>query len=257
MKIAMVVGLALFLAASTATGRVKAGDVLAGVQPGADGKIDVVTIFPHQDDETIFVGGTLLTVKKDPRVRTHVICLTLGELSSAKEVLKITPEEQARIRTQELQSAAAALKVDELIQLKYHDQGLAKLDQAALTQEIVDLIARTGAEVVITYGADGITGHIDHRTLSQAVTAAFPQSQAQKLFYVSLPRRLAFLFSLYSHTRPKPPTLAMDIRPVRKLKSLALHEHATQRDFSGKFSDLKLMGAIKHEWFTLAGEKPS
>ena len=256
MKKAMMAGLALFLAASAATARVKPGDILAGVRPGADGKIDVVTIFPHQDDETIFVGGTLLTVKRDPRVRTHVICLTLGELSSAKEVLKITPEEQGRIRTQELLSAAAALEVDEVIQLHYHDQGLASLDPAALAKEIADLIARTGAEVVITYGTDGITGHIDHRTLSKAVTAAFPQSQAQKLYYVSLPRRLALVYSLHSHTRPQPPTLAVDIRSVKKLKDLALHEHATQRDFSGRFSTLEMTGKIKHEWFTLAGEKP-
>jgi LmbE family N-acetylglucosaminyl deacetylase len=256
MKKAMTVFLAWLVFASVAAGRAKGGDILEGIQPGADGKIDVVTIFPHQDDETIFAGGTLLTVKQDPRARTHVICLTLGELSSAKEVLKITPEEQGRIRTQELLSAAAALSVDEVIQLHYHDQGLASLDQAALTKEIVELIARTGAEVVITYGADGITGHIDHRTLSQAVTAAFPQSQAQKLYYVSLPRRLSLLYSLYSHSRPRPPTLAVDIRPVKKLKNLALHEHATQRDFSGRFSTLEMTGKIKHEWFTLAGEKP-
>ena len=241
--------------ASMAAGRVQEGDILEGVQPGADGKIDLVTIFPHQDDETIFAGGTLAKVKQDPRARTHVICLTLGELSSAKEVLKITPEQQGRIRTQELLSAAAALGVDEVIQLHYHDQGLASLDPAALTKEILDLIARTGAEVVITYGADGITGHIDHRTLSRAVTAAFPQSQAQKLYYVSLPRRLGLLYSLHSHARPRPPTLVVDIRPVKKLKDLALHEHATQRDFSGRFSTLEMTGHIKHEWFTLAGEK--
>jgi N-acetylglucosamine malate deacetylase 2 len=240
--------------ASIAAGRVKEGNVLEGVQPGADGKIDVVVIFPHQDDETIFTGGTLLTVKQDARVRTHVICLTLGELSGAKKVLKITPEHMGRIRSQELLSATAALGVDEVIQLQYHDQGLAALDPAALTQEIVDLLSRTGAEVVITFGADGITGHLDHRTLSKVVTAAFPQSRAQRLYYVSMPRRVDLFYSLKSHVHPQPPTLAVDIRPVKILKDLALHEHATQRDFSAIYTNLEMTGHIKHEWYTLAGE---
>lgn len=255
MKRWILVLLAIFLLSFAAWGRAKEHDPLAGVQPGPDGKIDVVAIFPHQDDETIFVGGTLLTVKKDPRVRTHVVCFTLGDLSSAKDYLRISGEELARIRVQELRSATTDLRVDELIQLEHPDQGLPKLAPETLAEEAREMIERTGAEVVITYGPDGMTGHVDHRALSAAVTAAFPQTPAQRLYYVSLPRFWARLVPNEARMLPAPATLKVNIRPVKKLKGLALCAHASQKFYSGWMLNVSMKNLFEHEWFALAAEK--
>jgi len=253
-KMILTIGLSLLLG-SAALGRPREGSILDGIRPGPDGKIDVVTIFPHQDDETIFVGGTLLIAKQDPRVRTHIVCFTLGDLSSARDYLHITGEELAKIRIEELQSAATVLRVDELIQLDHPDQGLPKLPPEALAEEAREMIERTGAEVVITYGPDGMTGHSDHRALSAAVFAAFPQSQAQRLYYVSLSRFWSGVFPNEAKLRPQPATVKVDIAPVKKLKGLALSTHASQKFYSGWLLNLGMMNRFDHEWFARAAEK--
>jgi len=229
-------------------------DLLEAIKPGPDGKIDVITILPHEDDETIFVGGTIMKMKQDPRVRVHIMCLTLGDMSDTNKVLKITPELQGRIRSRELRSAAAVLGADEVIQLDYHDQGLASADQSILRQKILDEIDRTDAELVVGYGPDGITGHIDHKTGSRAVTEAFKQSKAQKLYYISLPRSVKGTFALMGAKPPMEPTVKVDIRPFKKLKMLAIDEHATQKWFAGFFQHASMLNWFDNEYFTLGAE---
>ena len=254
MKIKIALVMVLLTLAFAARAELPVGSLLDGVKPGADGKIDVITIFPHQDDETIFAGGTILKMKQDPRVRVHIMCLTLGELSSAKEQLHITPELQGKIRVQELKAAAAVLQADEVIQMDYHDQGLAGADQTILRQKILDAIDKTGAEVVITYGPDGMSGHIDHRTLSKAVTDVFPQSKAQRLYYAALPKSLGPIYKAVNKVGYTEATIAIDIKPYKKLKKLAMYEHATQKFFSGTFTSPNIESWYDYEWFELAAE---
>ena len=61
-----VLALIIFSAGLGAAAAVPTGSLLAGVKPGPDGKTDVLLVFPHQDDETIFVGGSIMAMKKDP-----------------------------------------------------------------------------------------------------------------------------------------------------------------------------------------------
>ena len=256
MKIKIALVMVLLALAFAARAEVPVGSLLGGVRPGPDGKIDVITIFPHEDDETIFVGGTILKMKQDPRVRVHIMCLTLGELSSAKEQLHITPEFQGKIRVQELRAAAAVLQADEVIQMDYHDQGLAGADQKILRQKVLEAIDETHAEVVITYGPDGMSGHIDHRTLSKAVTDVFPQSKAQRLYYVALPKSLGPIYKAVNKFGYTEATIAVDIMPYKKLKKLAMYEHATQKFFSGTFTSPNIESWYDYEWFKLAATNP-
>ena len=74
------------------------GDLLQGVQPGPDGKINILTVFAHQDDESIYGGGAVLKAMKDPRVRLHILCMTFDQTSDAIKNLKITPDHSGKIR---------------------------------------------------------------------------------------------------------------------------------------------------------------
>jgi N-acetylglucosamine malate deacetylase 2 len=253
MRIKIMLVMALLALTFAARAEVPVGDLLQGVRPGPDGMIDVITIYPHEDDETIFTGGTILKMKEDPRVRVHIMCLTLGELSGAKKTLNITPEFQGKIRAQELKAAAAVLKADEVIQLDYHDQGLAGADQELLRQKVLAAIDETHAEVVITYGPDGMSGHIDHRTLCKAVTDVFPQSHAQRLYYAAMPSSLGHIYKVVNRIGYTQADIAVDISPYKKLKKLALDEHATQVFFSGSTST-HVESMYDHEWFKLAAE---
>ena len=256
MKKTLTIFLLLFFAAGAAAGY-KQVSLLDGIAPGPDGRIDVVTVFPHQDDESFWSGGTLQLLKQDPRVRLTLICLTLGDKSRAKDRLGISGERLGQIRVKELQLAAQVYQADGLIQLDYHDQGLEAAGDANVTARIVELLKGIGPEVIITYGPDGVTNHIDHRACCRDATAAFKDSGAQRLYYVTAPPWVTRLTSRHV-PRPVMPTIKVDIRSMKKLKNLALHSHASQADFDysmgGAMDFVKL---LNYEWFAVAAERPA
>lgn len=250
---------AIVLFAVPASARLPGGSLLDGVKPGGDGMIDVLTVFAHQDDETIYGGGAVLLMKKDPRVRLHIMCLTLGQLSEAKDRLGITPEHLARIRVHELQTAAAVYGAEEVIQLDYSDQGLKTADREKLIGQILETINRVGAEIVITHDPLGFTGHPDHIVCSSVATEAFNRSSAERLYYPTLP---AYLYRAVKKFRiggtdiePARPTMKIDISSVKKLKRMAFYAHASQKHFSGVNIPGGAMMALDHEYYTLAASR--
>ena len=254
------VGVLILLTAFAASARIPETDLLAGVVPGPDGKIDVLTVFAHPDDETFYLAGTLLKLKDDPRVRLHIYCLTNGGKDEAARNLRISEAELGRIRVGELAAAGNVLKADTILDQNYPDQGLAGADFAVLRQQILDRMIAVGAEVVITHDTLGISAHPDHATCHRAVVAAFADGPAQRLYYVSMARgryRANRAVSFF-HAEGKPDfaTLKVDIRKYKKLKYLALCSHASQKNFStwnglAVYEDMM----YNHEFFVLGASK--
>jgi len=181
----------IILISSSAMAREPVGDLLEGVNPGPDGMIDVLTVFSHQDDETIYGGGAVLKAMQDPRVRLYILCMTFDQTSGAKDRLEITPDHIGRIRAEELETAAAVYGATEVIQFKYASRTLGSVAPEKLISEIKEVIDRVGAEIVITHDPVGFTGHWDHVTCSRAATEAFHRSNADVLYYPSLPMWLS------------------------------------------------------------------
>jgi len=248
------------LLAAGAWARAPKGDLLDQVAPGPDGKIHVVTVFAHPDDETFYLAGTLLKMKQDPRVSLHIVCLTIGDQDVAKDRLRITPERLGRIRVKELEAAGAVLGAEEVISLGYHDQGLAAADAAVMVKQVREILDRVGAEIVLTHDPYGISGHPDHVTCSRVAKQAFEQSGAGRLFYVTMPQARYFVNSLFSMFHGPAervyPSLRVDIRGQKRLKRAALYAHSTQEHFSfwnglGMKEDL----LYNFEYFALAESK--
>ena len=246
---------ALTLAAMFACGAARVaipkGDLLEGVAPGPDGFIDVVNIMAHQDDESAYAGGTLAKLAKDPRVRVHIVCLTLGDMSDARFFMGVSKEEMGRIRVKELEAAARELGADEVIQLTYHDQGLKPADREKLIADVAGIIERTQAEIVITLDPAGITRHPDHVTCSRAVTAAFKRGPAARLYYATLPR-VRYLYAMmtspfFEPGKPEKPTLQVDISAELSQKRKALNAHESQMKHS-------LVGLVANPYFEDAAE---
>jgi len=254
----MIAAMLASLAGSAALAAGPAGVLVEGVAPGPDGKIDVLTVFPHQDDE-LNAGGTLLALREDPRVRIHIACLTLGDKSDARWFLGVDGDYLGVIRSGELLSAAAVYRAAEVIQLDYHDQGLKGADREELVKKIVAIIDRSGAEVVITHDPSGLTRHPDHVACSAAVTSAFPLSGAQRLYYATQPWWLFMQTSTITPFHEKAPhlkpTITVDISKQLPLKRLAIYEHVSQRFFSLVGVLLEEDAMIPREWFALAAEK--
>jgi LmbE family N-acetylglucosaminyl deacetylase len=158
-----------------------------------------------------------------------------------------------------LETAAAVYEAEQVIQFQYHDQGLESADQEKLIQEILEVIERTGAEMVLTHDPLGITMHPDHIACSSVATEAFNISSAKRLYYTTLPASLYNLITFFSPFKGEAergvPTIRVNIREFRKLKRLAFYAHASQKHFSlvGPTAELRL--GMNYEYFTLAGSK--
>lgn len=233
------------------------GNPLAGVLPDESGHIDVLTVFAHQDDETIYGGGTLFIMKRDPRVRLYMLCMTLGDMSEAKERLGITSAHLGRIRSKELETAGAVYGAERVIQLDYHDQSLKNIPPEELAGRIVAVIEEVGAEIVITHDPVGITGHPDHVACSRSAFMAFAQTSAQRLFCPTLPyfiyRSVLTPAIKHAGVNPLKPTFKVDITEVKKLKRMAFYAHASQKHFSSVGTVAKPILALDYEYFAIAG----
>jgi LmbE family N-acetylglucosaminyl deacetylase len=249
----LILFLAALLVAFGARAGVPEGSLLDNVRPGPDGRIDVLTVFAHQDDESIYGGGAVLKLMRDPRVHLHILCMTFDQTSDAIKNLKLTPDQSGNIRVKELESAAAVYGADEVIQFKYPSRSLEKVDPEKLISEIMAEIERTHAQIVFTHDPAGITGHWDHVRCSQVATEAFKRSNAQVLYYPTLTKgmyRVALMFKTYrTKGAPAVPDFKVDIRAEKKLKRLACYEHASQMHFTVVGSTTNLFLLMNEEYF--------
>jgi LmbE family N-acetylglucosaminyl deacetylase len=250
---------ALLFSVSASAAKVPEGEILDGVEPGPDGMIDILTVFAHQDDESIYGGGAVLKAMKDERVRLYILCLTLGDMSEAKDHLGISMDHLGRIRSEELETAAAVYGAQEVIQFSYHDQGLESADQERLIREIKEVIERVGAEIVITHDPPGVTLHPDHITCSRVATEAFKKSSAKVLYYPTLPgwayRIVTGMSPFEGDIQPATPTFRVNIKDVKKLKKMAIYAHASQMHFSDVGFSADMMLLFDYEHYTLADSK--
>jgi mycothiol S-conjugate amidase len=179
------------------------------------GELRLMSVHAHADDESITMGARLAMWSKRG-VRLCNVCCTDGELATI--VARDMPEETTRprlgeIRREELRQACAALGVERVEFLGYHDSGMqgtetARRPQAfamqpvdGVAERLVRLIREFRPHVVVTYDGWGGYGHPDHiqahRATLIAVEAAhlrglFPEAgepwRVSKLYYTVIPR---------------------------------------------------------------------
>lgn len=248
------------LAALSGCSHVPTGSLLDGIKPGPDGKINIVTVFSHPDDETFYTGGTLIKMKKDPRVTLHIVCLTNGNMDEAKENLGITKDQLGKFRKEELNLAGLVLGADSVVCLDYDDQGLEPADKDVMLKRVLNEINRNNATMIITNDPFGLSGHPDHIVCSDIAKKAFNESTAQRLYYVTMTScryKYNMIFALSDSKADKSkPTILVDISKEKTLKRLALYSHVTQANFSF-WNSIAMTEDLwySYEYFTLAGQK--
>jgi LmbE family N-acetylglucosaminyl deacetylase len=134
----------------------------------------VLVIAPHPDDAEFGVAGTVARWTREGKDVVYVVC-TSGDKGTSDVNMK--PEELAKIREQEQQTAAKVLGVREVVFLRHPDQGLE--DTSEFRKEIVRLIRKYKPETVAT--ADPYRKymwHRDHRITGQVtLDAIFPYAR--------------------------------------------------------------------------------
>ena len=184
----------------------------------ANGRLSLMAVFAHPDDESFGIGGTLARYGADPGVRVVLVCATRGEAGEISNPELASSERLGEVRELELRCACRTLGVEDLFFLGYRDSGMAGTeeneDPRALAQadfyeavgKIVAHIRRERPNVVVTFDESGGYGHPDHIAIHHLTKAAFAAAadpaqyeeqieaglephQASKLYFTAIPRR--------------------------------------------------------------------
>lgn len=130
----------------------------------------LLAVFAHPDDETFLAGGTIARHAADGW-DVRLITLTRGEAGSRGPYVDLSQEEFGALRETELRAACAALGVLEVQVLGLPDTAIG-LHEAEALDAVTEMLASWRPALVLTFGPDGISGHIDHVAVSRIVTAA-------------------------------------------------------------------------------------
>ncbi len=132
----------------------------------------IMTVLAHPDDETFAFSGTLAKYAAQG-ARIICVCATRGEGGDISDLSDATKETLGRVREAELRAAAAVIGAAEVIFLDYIDGTLHTVDFDALVGEVVRLVREHHPDVLISFGPEGVYGHLDHITMSKAALAAW------------------------------------------------------------------------------------
>ena len=157
----------------------------------------LLAIFAHPDDEQSI--GPLLVKSVEEGVEVTLVIATDGRLGVNEYTDYEAGDGLAAIRRAEMQCAAEVLGVN-LIHLDYHDQLKAAEGfdghiphVQSLILELKEIITETAPDVIITWGPDGATTHMDHRLVGASVTQVFVSQlwdHPMDLFYFGIPKDL-------------------------------------------------------------------
>lgn len=239
-----------------------------------------MVVHAHPDDEASTTGGILARYAAEG-VRTVLVTCTDGRMGDTADGRKPgepghDPDRVAAARADELAASCRALGVEDVVTLGHHDSGsdgsrpwvadcFSRADPAPVVDVLHRLMQDRRVDVVVTYAADGGSGHPDHVRTHDVTTAAFHRYAAgaardgwPRLFHVALSRsRLADIRDrVHREVGPDawaPPlemgvddalvTAAVDVAEHWQRKRDAIDAHASQ-------PDARALSAL----FALAGE---
>ena len=146
-------------------------------------------VHAHPDDESSLTGGTLARYSAAGCRTVLVTCTDGGQGDTADGLKPGQPGHDPRLvaatRSRELDQAASALGVHDVVKLGYPDSGVAGADAAVGTDlvfsrrplrpmliRMVRLMRLYRPDVLVTYPPNGLSGHPDHVRTHELVTAA-------------------------------------------------------------------------------------
>lgn len=224
----------------------------------------ILLVFAHPDDESFGMAGTIKKYTQQG-VPVDLVCATRGEKGSRVDVPANVDTGTAR--EAELRTAAAIMGVRDIYFLGYIDGELYKANSDEVADQIKDVMRRVEPEIVITFGPDGISGHMDHITVGKAATKAFKNLSAEgkgprKLYYVTIAASAVPNADDFGvTTRPdEEVTISTDISDYLDSKIQAIAAHRSQQDareFVEMLKDIRESGFAAKEYLYLAMPRSS
>lgn len=189
-------------------------------------------IFPHPDDESFLMGGSLAMAAAAGH-DLSLYTLTRGESSRNGALLGLSPEEVGRRREREVAEAARILGIRTFMQGSYEDGGLRDLDPRVLERDLEARIHLIRPHVLCTFDVQGGSVHPDHITIHHVVKRLFVTlreeiDSLQRLCFCVLPsERIAHwprkVFGVPAHRIQA----VIDVRDARSVEQRAIRAHRT------------------------------
>jgi len=139
----------------------------------------LVVVIAHPDDEVTF--GPLLGHYAKQGVEVHLVCVTSGQQGTMNTDIP-AGDELAAAREAEITAAAVQYGINPPRLLRFQDGQLDSLSDAEiddLKTRVRDIFDEVGAQIVITFGPDGMTGHADHIAVGAITTELVAEMQAE------------------------------------------------------------------------------
>jgi LmbE family N-acetylglucosaminyl deacetylase len=195
----------------------------------------ILGVWAHPDDEAYLSGG-IMVAGVDAGARVVCVSATRGE-QGTPDPEAWPPARLAAVREVELAASLGVLGVTEHVQLGYPDGGCAEVPADEAVDRLVELIADVRPDTVLTFGPDGMTGHIDHRTVSAWTSAAVARSTAARpprLLYATTAVDWCDRFeSLHRALEIFPPGLPLRVAPEEVAFDLVLPAAILDRKVAG------------------------
>jgi LmbE family N-acetylglucosaminyl deacetylase len=131
----------------------------------------ILSIWAHPDDETFLAGG-VMALARDGGQRVVCVSATAGE-HGTDDPVACPPERLGQVRREEAAAAMGVLGVEEHRWLGFEDGTLAGVGPEVGIGQVVELLDEVAPDTILTFGADGMTFHPDHRTISTWVRGAW------------------------------------------------------------------------------------
>jgi len=128
-------------------------------------------VWAHPDDEAYMTAG-LMSVARSAGHRVAVATATKGE-AGTDDPQTWPPDRLALARERETAQSLAAVDVVEHQWLGHRDGTLHQVPSAYGVEQVSQLIEEFEPDTIVTFGPDGMTGHRDHRAVSDWTTAAW------------------------------------------------------------------------------------
>lgn len=231
-------------------------------------KMKVMFVYAHPDDESFGSGGTIAKLAKKGII-IKLITATRGEAGQFGDLPIKTQKELAKVREQELKSAAKILGISQIYFLDYIDGTLEKIPLKELAKKVFSILEDEKPDVVITFSKEGGSKHPDHVKMHKVTTVAFKKYMQTvkkhiRLYYgVSLSKfikkleRENLMHFTFGRVRGVPfskVTTSINISDSLETKIKALKCHLTQKKDWERFIKRLDFKEIKHEYFILGLE---
>ena len=143
----------------------------------------IVSVWAHPDDEAYLCGG-LMAAAVDVGSRVVCVTATRGE-QGVIDPVRWPPERLAEIREAELAACLDILGVKEHRWLQFSDGRCAAVDPAAGAEAVAAVLREVRPDTVVTFSADGQTGHPDHIAVHNWCVAAVRETGIGTLHVVA------------------------------------------------------------------------